>query len=77
MVEKANDTKNIADVNEALYALNASEAAVRLVKEDMERSEYEYAVAMEENEKRRQAAINKMAHPITDDDIQKATMMEW
>ena len=43
----------------------------------MERSEYEYAVAMEENEKRRQAAINKMAHPITDDDIQKATMMEW
>ena len=77
LVNEADKTKNVADVNEALYALNASEAAVRLVKEDMERSEYEYAVAMEENEKRRQAAINKMAHPITDDDIQKATMMEW
>lgn len=77
LVEKANETQNIADVNEALYGLYASEAAVRLVKGKMERREFLYAQNLELNEKRRQAAINKMAHPITDDDIEKATKMEW
>lgn len=77
LVNQANETKNLADVNEAMYALNVSEAAVHQYKAQMERREFLYAQALDLNEKRRQAAINKMAHPITDDDIEKATKMEW
>ena len=77
LVEKANDTKNIADVNEALYGLYASEAAVRLVKGKMERREFLYAQNLDLNEKRRQAAINAMAHPITEDEIKEAASLEW
>lgn len=77
LVNDADKTKNVADVNEALYGLYSCEAAVRLVKRKMERREFLYAQALDLNEKRRQAAINERAHPITDDDIEKATKMEW
>ena len=72
LVAAAKQGRNIADVNEALYAINCSEVLLRLVRQRIEVRQYEYEVRLAANQARWQACLAEMTRAPQSNALQAA-----
>ncbi len=77
LVNTAKNSKNVADINEAVYAINTSETMIQVIKQRIESRNYTYKVNLDANEKRQAAAMAAMTAAPSEADIKDALDMGW
>ncbi len=75
LVANARQSQNVADINEALYAINTSEVLLRLIRQRIEVRQYEYEQRLAANEARRQAAMLEMTRSPEHTELKQAVRL--